>query len=147
MNSIARLFSVGVLALGGVALMAAAQTAAPKPADNMAKPKDSMMMAHGYVPYTKAAFDAAKGMQRVLFFHAAWCPTCKAANADLTAKQNDIPKNVVVFKTDYDNEVVLKRQYAVSYQHTFVLVDAGGKALKTWSGGALTEILANLTAK
>lgn len=103
---------------------------------------DHTMKTTAYQPYSKAAFDAAKGMRRVLFFHATWCPNCKAADADLTKNLAGLPKNVVVFKTDYDKETALKRQYGITSQHTFVLVDAGGKALAKWSGGGVREIAA-----
>lgn len=95
-----------------------------------------------YVPYTKAAFDAAKAEKRVLFFWASWCPNCRTANEDLSANAATLPKGVKVFKVDYDKEAALKRQYAITYQHTFVLVDGAGKALKTWTGGGVKEIAA-----
>lgn len=132
-----------ILAVTALGVSALASTAAPvKPADTM-KP-DAMMEKSAYQPYTRAAFDAAKGQQRVLFFHATWCPTCKATNADLLGNLARIPKGAVIFKTDYDSEVALKKQYGISYQHTFVLVDASGKALKRWAGGGTDEIVANL---
>ena len=96
-----------------------------------------------YQPYTKAAFDAARGTQRVLFFAASWCPNCRAADADITRNLGKIPANVTIFKTDYDREGALKKMYGITYQHTFVLVDRDGKALKKWAGGKLDQILAN----
>lgn len=96
-----------------------------------------------YLPYSRAAFDAASGTQRVLFFAAAWCPNCRAADADITKNLGRIPGNVTIFKTDYDRETALKRRYGITYQHTFVLVDARGNALKKWAGGKLDQILAN----
>ncbi|MDX2003771.1 MAG: thioredoxin family protein [Meiothermus sp.] len=103
------------------------------------------MQDHGssYLEYSAEAFGKAKDQKRVLFFSASWCPTCRAANAEFTAKLKEIPKGVVVFKADYDKETALKRQYGIVRQHTFVLVDATGKALKTWSGGAVAEVAAN----
>lgn len=94
-----------------------------------------------YLPYTKAAFDAARGMKRVLFFHATWCPSCRGANADIMKKLGEIPGNVVIFKADYDKETALKKQYGIVSQHSFVLADSSGKALKKWSGGKLSTIL------
>jgi len=123
--------AVPVLALLAAPLLAGSVFAAP------AMPAKS----GAYQPYTKAAFDTAKGRQRVLFFHATWCPNCKRADADIRANLADLPAKVVVFKTDYDKEAALKRQYGITSQHTFVLVDARGKALKKWSGGGLREIV------
>lgn len=110
----------------------------------MEKPTDAMMKKESrYVEYTKTAFDAAKGKKRVYFFHASWCPTCKAANTEITGNLDGIPEDVVLFKTDYDTNSALKKQYSITYQHTFVLVDDMGKELKKWNGGGLAELSAN----
>ena len=98
----------------------------------------------GYQPYTQAAFDAARGERRVLFFHATWCPNCKAANADILAHLAELPANIVIFKTDYDQEVALKKKYAITSQHTFVLVDDKGDAIRKWAGGGLKQIVAQV---
>ena len=124
-----------------LALIAATATAS-MPGHDMSGMDDMK----GYQPYTKAAFDAAKGSQRVLFFHATWCPNCKRADADITKNLAKLPADVVVFKTDYDRETALKKQYGITAQHTFVLVDAQGRALKKWAGGGLKEIMAAAAA-
>lgn len=110
-------------------------------------PTDKSMASSGYQVYTKAAFDAAKNEQRVLFFHATWCPTCRGADTDITKNLATLPKGMVIFKTDYDKETALKKQYGITYQHTFVLVDKDGKALKKWAGGGLKDIIDNAAAK
>lgn len=81
--------------------------------------------------------------KRVLFFHASWCPTCKVANQEFTNNFNNIPIDIVVFKTDYDNESALKQKYGITYQHTFVYVDGDGDELAKWNGGAIVELIAN----
>ena len=37
--------------------------------------------------------------------------------------------------------IELKKKYEVTYQHTFVQVDAQGNMIKKWSGGALADII------
>lgn len=147
-------------ALSAALIAATAAASMAKPADTMVKPADTMTkpadmaghdmsadkMTKGYQVYTRAAFDAAKGSQRVLFFHATWCPNCKGADADITKNLAKLPAGVTIFKTDYDKEAALKKQYGITYQHSFVLVDAQGKALKKWAGGGLKEIMANAAA-
>ena len=96
-----------------------------------------------YLSYSKEAFDAARGKKRVYFFHATWCPTCKAAHEELTGNPEGIPEDVMVFKTDYDSERELKKKYGITSQHTFVLVDEDGTELKKWNGGGLSELAAN----
>ena len=107
-----------------------------------ASPTESPTLSR-YVPYSSSEFEKAKDQKRVYFFHASWCPTCKAANIEFTENARDIPTDVVVFKTNYDTEKALKAQYAITYQHTFVLVDGDGKEVKKWNGGSISELLEN----
>lgn len=80
------------------------------------------------------------GRTNVLFFHAPWCPTCKKADASLTAwyAANTYPRSI--YKVDYDTETELKGRYGVVYQHTFVLVDGEGKALTVLPGPTDAQI-------
>jgi thiol-disulfide isomerase/thioredoxin len=93
-----------------------------------------------YIPYSDAAFAANLDKKRVYFFHASWCPTCKVAHTDITENTFEIPEDVVVFKTDYDTSVELKKQYNVTYQHTFVQVDGAGNEVSTWNGGGVEQL-------
>ena len=102
-----------------------------------------MQIASRYVPYSKAAFDATPDKKRVLFFHAPWCPTCRPADAAFQKNELQIPSDVMLFKTDYDSSTELKKQYAVTYQHTFVLVDSIGKEVKKWNGGDVQDLISN----
>ena len=96
-----------------------------------------------YVVYSKTAFEAAREKKRVLFFFAPWCPTCVPADKAFQANLAKIPEDVVLFKTDYDSSTDLKKNYAITYQHTFVLVDANGDEIKKWNGGGLDELVTN----
>ncbi len=97
-----------------------------------------------YIDYDKEAFNNAAGKKRVYFFHAKWCPTCKAANEEFIQNIDKIPEDVMLFKTDYDTEKELKTQYGITYQHTFVLVDNEGKEIRKWNGGGITELINNI---
>lgn len=96
-------------------------------ADTMAKPG-------AYEVYSADKLAKANDGKVVLFFRASWCPTCKAADADIRAHLGAIPGNVTILDVDYDTHADLKKKYGVTYQHTFVQVDAQGNALKKWSG-------------
>lgn len=96
-------------------------------ADTMAKPG-------AYEVYSADKLAKANDGTVVLFFRASWCPTCKAADADIRAHLGVIPANVTILDVDYDTHADLKKKYGVTYQHTFVQVDAQGNALKKWSG-------------
>lgn len=109
-------------------------------AESPSRPEDR------YVAYSLDALAKASrdGARAVLFFKASWCPTCRAADAEYRANLAKIPPDVTVLLVDYDRESDLKRQYGVTYQHTFVQVDASGKQVTRWSGGAVEELLANV---
>lgn len=115
------------------------------PGDSMEKDKGTMIKNESrYMVYSKTAFDAAKGKKRVYFFHAPWCPTCRPADAVFQKDAALIPENVILFKTDYDTSTELKKQYAVTYQHTFVQVDENGREVTKWNGGTIAELTANI---
>lgn len=97
-----------------------------------------------YIDYTAESYESNKDKKRVLFFHAAWCPTCKVANQEFTTKTDQIPSGVVLLKTDYDTTADLKKKYGITYQHTFVQVDTQGNELAKWNGGGVTELIENV---
>jgi thiol-disulfide isomerase/thioredoxin len=96
-----------------------------------------------YLPFDEELFREAGGRKRVYFFHATWCSNCRAADKALKAERERIPPDVVLFRTNFDTARALKQRYAVTYQHTFVLVDAEGEMVRKWSGGAVDELIAN----
>ena len=120
----------------------------------MEKTDDPKMMdksvSSRYVVYSKAAYDGASDKRRVLYFYATWCPSCKQANEDFTANPNKIPEDVVVIRTNYNDpdtdqeEKDLAKKYGITYQHTFVQVDAQGKELTKWNGGQTDELVTNI---
>ncbi|MBI2617493.1 thioredoxin family protein [Candidatus Gottesmanbacteria bacterium] len=97
-----------------------------------------------YVEYSKTVFDAAAGKKRIYFFHAKWCPTCKATNEEFLQNSEKIPNDIIIFKTDYDTERDLKKKYGITYQHTFVQVDEVGNELTKWNGGGIDTLIANV---
>ena len=99
-----------------------------------AKAKEAMMtkdVAGMYKDYSPTALAEAtkNGHKAVLFFWAAWCPSCKSANAEFLANLSRVPNNVTILKVNYDTEKTLKTKYGVTYQHTFVQVDAQGNQI------------------
>lgn len=106
---------------------------------------DIMMKAGSYESYgpEKVAL-ASDTHDVVLFFRASWCPTCRAADADIKANLSKIPSNLTILDVNYDNSTSLKQKYVVTYQHTFVQVDKDGNLIKKWSG---SPTLASLVAE
>lgn len=97
-----------------------------------------------YVEYSQETFAQASDKKRVLFFYAAWCPTCRPADAEFSEKSSQIPEDVVLFRTDYDTEDALKDKYDITYQHTYVLVDENGNEIEKWNGGAFDELISRI---
>jgi len=104
------------------------------------------MSAGQYIDYSSEALVAAQtdGKKPVLFFWAAWCPFCRAANEDFEKHSSQIPANVVILKVNYDKEQELKQRYGITYQHTFVQVDAQGNVITKWAGGGIEELVENV---
>ena len=75
----------------------------------------------------------------VLFFNASWCPTCQAANKSLDASKGDFPNGLTVVSVDYDSNTELRKEYGVTTQHTFVLIDSDGNEVKKWTGSESVE--------
>jgi thioredoxin 1 len=75
---------------------------------------------------------AREGTTIVYFFHAPWCPDCRATEEAIEA--DGIPAGLTVVKVDFDTETDLRREYGVTQQHTFVQVGPDGEQLATWTG-------------
>ncbi len=113
---------------------------------------DEIMMKTGgtYVPFTPEALAAATDSRRVLFFYASWCPTCKPADVSFTENVTQIPDDVTVIRVNYNDtetdkaEKELAAKYGVTYQHTFVQIDAAGEEVTKWNGGKIEELLSNI---
>lgn len=89
-----------------------------------------------YVDYSAEGLKNTNG-NKVLFFHATWCGSCKSASKKIAEAQTT--SDLTVFKVDYDSNADLRKKYDVTSQHTFVQVDSEGKMLATWSGSKNIE--------
>lgn len=94
-----------------------------------------------YLDYAAYQGEPAKyaGTKVVLFFHAPWCPSCRATEEDVLARRDSLPSGLTLVKTDYDSQKDLKKKYGVTTQHTFVLVDPAGEQLKKWNGSLTVD--------
>lgn len=133
--------------VGGEVVKLAPAPSSPPPtaAPTLAEEKKQMMRPGSYEAYEPAKFAYAENGTVVLFFHAAWCPTCRAANNNLAAAA--FPDGLTILKVDYDTSADLKRKYGITYQHTYVQVNAQGNLIKKWSRSTtLGEILSEVSA-
>lgn len=130
-------FALVLMATFGLQISAHAQADAPAAAQ----------AAHGAVVLSfenEAQVDAlaAKG-KTVVFFFASWCPNCRATVAELNARWSEVNPDLTLVIADYDTETALKGKYGVTYQDTFVLLDAKGAAVKSWNAGGVDGLNAN----
>lgn len=103
-----------------------------------------------YVEYSNRVLDITSSNRRVLFFYANWCPTCRPADVNFKESTSMIPEDVTVIRVNYNDtetdqeEKDLAKQYGVTYQHTFIQIDAAGKEVTKWNGGQINELIANI---
>ncbi len=83
-----------------------------------------------YKDYSEAAFNESASTTRILFFHAPWCPQCRALDADIQLA--NLPDSTTIFKVDYDSNQDLRKKYGVTLQTTLVKVDASGNLIQKY---------------
>lgn len=88
------------------------------------QPEAPTQAAGTYTAYSATKVNETKGT-KILFFHASWCPQCRALDKSIT--EGTIPSGVTIFKVDYDTNQVLRQQYGVTIQTTLVKIDDNGK--------------------
>src|SRR3989338_11334857 len=142
---------VVVLALGGGGLFIVSQQKSGSEDVVIKKSEDSMMKDDArYIEYSKTVLDQAVDKRRVLYFYASWCPVCRPADADFKQNSSKIPEDTVVIKVNYNDpdtdqeEKDLAKKYGITYQHTFVQIDAQGKEIAKWNGGQTDELLSKI---
>ena len=97
-----------------------------------------------YTDYTTATFNQARQDNKnvVLFFHANWCPTCRALDREITDGLSRLPANTEILKIDYDNAGDLRREYSIRQQHTLVFLSGDpNQPAETLTGGDFDELI------
>lgn len=136
MRLIARLTIAALLALAPVASFAQAGAA---PVNEQTAPRATVL---NFESEAQVNALAAKG-KTVVFFYAAWCPNCRATVAELNARFAEVNPDLTLVIADYDKETALKGKFGVTYQDTFVLLDAAGASVKSWNSGGVDGLNAN----
>ncbi len=121
---------------GSTATASSQTSPTPSMSDHMTSPSaDSKAMAAGsYLSLADYQSTMAQhsGTKVVYFFHAQWCPDCRATEKALLS--SGVPHGLTVVKVDFDTETALRQKYGVTQQHTFVQVGTDGAALGKWTG-------------
>jgi thiol-disulfide isomerase/thioredoxin len=82
-----------------------------------------------YVDYSDGVIENTSG-QKILFFHAPWCPQCRALESSI--QKGPVPEGVTIIKVDYDSMQELRQKYGVTLQTTFVKIDDGGELVEKY---------------
>lgn len=124
---------------------------AATPTDSTASPeaapdeKATRAQTATYVEYTAKAFESGQGT-KLLFFHADWCPKCRALDADIQTNITSL-SDVTIYKVNYDTEMELRKKYGVTQQTTVVKTDESGTKLDSfvaYDSPSLTSVRENL---
>jgi len=109
-------------------------------------PEATMAKPGTYTDYDPTLLANARDGKLLLFFHASWCPSCRALDKNVEANLANIPADVTILVVNYDKEADLKKKYGVTRQHTLVQVDADGNKIQTLNGltNTLDQVLAQL---
>jgi thiol-disulfide isomerase/thioredoxin len=103
-----------------------------------------------YIAYSPEGLGETSGTNRILYFYANWCPTCRPVDADLKERISEIPAGVTIIRVNYNDtetdqdEKALAQKYGITYQHTFVQIDKEGNEIQKWNGGGFEDILDKL---
>ncbi len=97
-----------------------------------------------YTDYSADKVANAEGT-KVLFFHAPWCPQCRALEQSI--QQGTVPNGVTIFKVDYDTNQALRQKYGITIQTSLVTIDDNGDLIKkyvAYEDPTLASVEANL---
>ncbi|PIR54213.1 hypothetical protein COU75_02155 [Candidatus Peregrinibacteria bacterium CG10_big_fil_rev_8_21_14_0_10_42_8] len=86
------------------------------------------MQKNTYTTYTNGVI--GNGQISVLFFHATWCPACKKNNELLEEWYSSEQFSRSVYKIDFDTATELRKQFGVTGQDTFILIDESGEEIE-----------------
>lgn len=86
------------------------------------------------VPFNQAQYDQAvtAGKPVVVYFHADWCPTCRAQQpiVDKLSKQAMFAP-LTIFEADFDTQTDLEKALKVTQQSTFVVFKQGHEVTRS----------------
>jgi len=105
----------------------------------------SEQLAPHYIVYSPTSLHSAQQHGKtVLYFWASWCSSCTSLDLDIQSKKELVPEGVTILRVDYDHSQELKQKYTIVTQHSFVQIDADGKALSSWIGGDMSTLFEHL---
>lgn len=82
--------------------------------------------AYSAAVYTDNQAVLAESGPKVIYFHADWCPTCRALEERVNKTLSEFPDGTKIVKVNYDTEKELKKQYGIKVQTSLVILDESG---------------------
>lgn len=105
---------------------------------------DAQQASGDYIDYSPGIIEQTSGT-KIVYFHANWCPQCRALEADI--KANGVPGGVTIIKADFDSSQELRSKYGVTLQTTLVRVGDDGSELEkfvAYQDPSLEAVISNL---
>ena len=100
-----------------------------------------------FVELANSNYDQLLGSEPfALFFHAEWCPTCKALEADIDELISTFPKGSTVIMANFDTETELRKEFGVNVQSTVVIIDEQGEKVEVLAAPSAKEVKESLEA-
>jgi thiol-disulfide isomerase/thioredoxin len=110
--------------------------------NNEQKSEESLEML-AYLESSAEEFNELRGEEPVVaFFHANWCPTCRAMEKEILEDPTQFPSGTKILKLDYDEETELKNELGVKIQSTVIVFDAAGNEIYTATDPAFDDFIA-----
>lgn len=81
-----------------------------------------------------------------MFFHSKTCGSCAKLHADIEVNAADIPDDVVIMKTDWDENQDLAKKFNVDKYHTVAFID-GDSSTNVKGLFTLDEVVENFNEK
>ncbi len=94
-----------------------------------------------YTEYEPSLLSNAVTGDVVLFFTSPICGSCRALEGSILSNESAIPAGLSILKVDFQSATELKAKYGVTFEHTFVQVDANGSMIKKWFYSPTLSIL------
>ena len=82
-----------------------------------------------YVDFSPELVESTPG-EKLLFFHASWCPQCLELESDI--ESTDLPAGLTIFKVDYDSNQDLRQEYGVTLKTTMVKGEDNGEMIDSF---------------
>ena len=83
----------------------------------------------------------------LLYFTSKSCSSCQDTLMDVEENASKVPAGVKIFKVDFASQQSLAYDLGVTEPGTWVQINASGDVIRTWNGGGVSYLIANMLSK